>query len=100
MNVLRKKFGLETVEARRERQLAAEAETRAQEAADGNALALARAGSAGAAALAPQHQVRWYSLVLWAFACRISHVPTRMRRLNRESIALSAEQPAVPAAAA
>ncbi|MGB0582605.1 MAG: S8 family serine peptidase, partial [Limisphaerales bacterium] len=30
-----------------------------------------------------------YFLVLWAFSCSISHVPTRMTRLNRESITLS-----------
>ena len=29
-----------------------------------------------------------YFLDLWAFACSISHVPTRMTRLNRESITL------------
>ena len=33
-------------------------------------------------------QVRRYFLDLWAFACSISHVPTRMTRLNRESINL------------
>ena len=27
-----------------------------------------------------------YFLDMWAFACSISHVPTRMTRLNRESI--------------
>ena len=29
-----------------------------------------------------------YFLVLWAFSCSISHVPTRMTRLNRASINL------------
>ena len=29
-----------------------------------------------------------YFLVLWAFSCSIFHMPTRMTRLNRESITL------------
>ena len=29
-----------------------------------------------------------YFLDLWAFSCSISHVPTRVTRLNRESITL------------